>query len=86
LKKELAPSREVRDRLKDYLSQKEFTEDTSKSVVGLRRSVKLIADLDKTPPKQESISLNNVEVAELLKLLKTLETINPEPAQKSEGR
>ena len=86
LKKELASSREVRDRLKDYLSQKEFTEDTSKSVVGLRRSVKLIADLDKTPPKQESISLNNVEVAELLKLLKTLETINPEPAQKSEGR
>ena len=86
LKKELASSREVRDRLKDYLSQKEFTEDTSKSVVGLRRSVKLIADLDKPPPDQESIGLKNVEVAKLLSLLETLETIDPEPAQKSEGR
>jgi hypothetical protein len=47
--------------------------------------VKLIADLDKTPPKQESIGLNNDEVAKLLRLLETLETINPKPAQKSEG-
>jgi hypothetical protein len=88
LKKELTWSQDVRDKLKEYLSQKEFTEDTSKSVVGLRRSVKLIADLDKTPPKQESIRLNNVEVAKLLRLLETLDdwTINPKPAQKSEGR
>ena len=86
LKKELESSREVRDKLKKYLSQKEFTEGTSKPVVDERRSVKLIADLDKTPPDQESIGLKNVEVAKLLSLLETLETIDPEPAQKSEGR
>ena len=90
LKEELAPSRKVRDRLKEYLSQKEFTqkeftEDTSKSA-GKWRSVKLIADLDETSPKKESIGLKNDEVAELLKLLETLEKINPKPAQKSEGR
>ena len=86
LKKELESSREVRDKLKKYLSQKEFTEGTSKPVVDERRSVKLIADLDKTPPVPESISLNNVEVAKLLRLLETLEKIDAEPAQKSEGR
>jgi hypothetical protein len=86
LKEELASSRKVRDKLKKYLSQKEFTEGTSKPVVDERRSVKLIADLDKTPPDQESIGLKNVEVAKLLSLLETLETIDPEPAQKSEGR
>jgi hypothetical protein len=86
LKKELESSREVRDKLKKYLSQKEFTEGTSKPVVDERRSVKLIADLDKTPPVPESISLNNVEVAKLLRLLETLEKIDAELAQKSEGR
>jgi hypothetical protein len=82
-----SPNRDVRNKLKQYLSQKEFTqkeftEDTSKSA-GRWRSVRLIDDLDKTPPRLASIRLDNVEVAELLKLL---ETLDPEPAQKSEGR
>jgi hypothetical protein len=88
LEKELASSREVRAKLKEYLAQEGFAADTSKPVVDVWRSVKLIADLDKTPPRQESIRLNNVEVAKLLRLLETLDdwTINPKPAQKSEGR
>ena len=85
-----SPNRDVRNKLKQYLSQKEFTQkeftkDTSKSA-GKWRSVKLIADLDETSPKKESIGLKNDEVAELLKLLETLEKIDLELAQKSEGR
>lgn len=88
LNNELASSRDVRAKLKGYLSQEGFAADTSTPVVDERRSVKLIADLDKTPPPLETIRLSNLEVAKLLRLLETLDdwTINPKPAQKSEVR
>jgi hypothetical protein len=88
LKTELASSRDVRAKLKEYLSQDGFAADTSISVVDEKRSVKLIADLDKTPPRNETIRLSNIEVAKLVKLLATLDewTSNPKAAQKSEGR
>jgi len=73
LKEELGPSQLVRAKLKGYLSQEGLTADTSAPVVDERRAVKLIADLDKTPPPQESIRLSNVEVAKLLALLETID-------------
>lgn len=73
LKEELAPSQLIRAKLKGYLSQEGLKADTSAPVVDERRAVKLIADLDKTPPPQESIRLSNVEVAKLLALLETLD-------------
>jgi len=88
LKDEFTSSRDVCNKLKGYLAQKGLAADTSKPVVDELRSVKLIADLDKTPPPLETIRLSNLEVAKLLRLLETLDdwTINPKPAQKSEGR
>jgi hypothetical protein len=88
LKNELESSRDVRDKLKGYLAQEGFAADTSKLVVDERRSVKLIADLDKAPPPLESIRLSNLEVAKLLRLLEKLDawTTNLIPPEKSERR
>ncbi|MCS6898106.1 MAG: hypothetical protein NZM29_09050 [Nitrospira sp.] len=88
LNHELASTRDVRAKLKGYLAQEGFAADTSTPVVDERRSVKLIADLDKTPPPLETIRLSNLEVAKLLRLLEMLDdwTINPKPVQKPEGR
>lgn len=88
LKTVLASSRDVRAKLKEYLAQEGFAADTTKDVVDEKRSVKLIADLDKTPPPVESIRLSNIEVRNLLDMLATLEelTTDPKPPQKSEAR
>lgn len=87
LKNELASSRNVRAKLKEYLSQEVFTADISRPVVDEKRSVKLIADLDETSPARESIRLTNIEVATLVRLLETLEEWTPHPkAEKSERR
>lgn len=88
LKNELASSRDVRAKLKGYLAQEGFAADTSTPVVDERRSVKLIADLDKTPPPLETIRLSNIDVAKVVRLLEALDewTTNPKPPQKSEGR
>lgn len=73
LKNELAASRDLRAKLKEYLSQEGFAADFSASVVDEKRSVKLIADLDNTPPPKETIRLSNIEVAKLLRLLEALD-------------
>lgn len=88
LKVELASSREVLARLKGYLSQKGFAANTSTPVVDEKRSVKLIADLDRTPPPQETIGLSNIEVAKLVRLLKMLEelTTDGKSPHNPEGR
>lgn len=88
LKSELASSRDVRAKLKKYLSQEGFAADISTSVIEEKRSVKLIADLDRTPPPKETILLSNIEVARLVSLLETLDewTANPKAAPKPEGR
>jgi hypothetical protein len=65
----IASSREVRSRLKAYLSQEGFAADLSKSVVDEKRSVKLIDDLDRAPPAEESMRLSSVEVAKLIRLM-----------------
>lgn len=75
LKNEIRSSRDLRMRLKDYLSQEGFAADASLTVIEQKRSVKLIADLDKTPPPVETIRLSNIEVGKLLKLLETLEDV-----------
>lgn len=72
LRSELSSSSDVRTKLKEYLSQEGFAADTSAAVNDEKRSVKLIADLDTTPPPRESIRLNNIEVAKLLELLRVL--------------
>jgi hypothetical protein len=88
LKNELASSRNLRAKLKGYLAQEGFAADTLTPVVDEKRSVKLIADLDKTPPPLETIRLSNIEVAKLVRLLETLDewTTNPKPPQQSEER
>ena len=69
-------SRIVRSKLADYLSQDGFA--ATKEVVEQKRSVKVTSDLDDFgKPKVESIRLNNVEVAELVDLLKWLEVSVP---------
>jgi len=68
----LASSRELRAKVLEYLSQEGFA-DLSKQVVDVKRSIKLISDLDKTPPPTETIRLSNVEVAKLMNLLQTLQ-------------
>lgn len=75
---DLGPSRELRAKLTAYLAQEGFAVDSSAPVVDKKRSVKLIADLDTTPPPRETIRLSNVEVAKLLQLLETLDnwTVN----------
>jgi hypothetical protein len=70
LKKRVAGSQGVRSKLTKYLSQEDFA---AKEVVEPKRSVKVISDLDFGRPKIESIQLSNVEVAELVELLKWLE-------------
>lgn len=73
LRKVVSSSRDLLLRLETYLSQEGFAADTTKAVVEEKRSVKLIADLDKSPPPRESIQLSNLEVARLLKLLAVLD-------------
>jgi len=86
LKVELASSRNLRAKLRKYLSQEGFAADRSNAVTDEKRSVKLIADLDKTPPPQETILLSNIEVTRLLVLLEKLEDLATSsiPSSKSE--
>lgn len=88
IRNELTSSREVRTKLRGYLSQEGFAADGSAPVVDEKRAVKLIADLDKTPPPQETIRLSNIEIAKLVKLLGTLDEwpTNPSVSPKSETR
>jgi hypothetical protein len=88
LNKQLASSRDVRTKLREYLSQEGFAPDSSTSVVDEKRSIKLIADLDRTPPPQETVRLSNIEVAKLVKLLERLDewTTNSKAPPKSERR
>jgi hypothetical protein len=74
LNKQLRTSRELRLKVKKYLSQDGLAA-TSAEVSDVKRSVKLIADLDKTPPRIESIQLDNAEVAKLLGVLQALDDI-----------
>lgn len=60
-------------KLKEYLSQEGLAADLAQSVIEQRRSVKLIADLDSAPPPQETIRLNNIEVAKLVSLFDAME-------------
>jgi hypothetical protein len=83
LNTELSSTRDVRAKVKDYLSQ-EGLAATSMPVSDLKRSVKLIADLDRTPPPQESVRLDNVEVAKLLEILRTLDDLH-EQASSTRG-
>lgn len=75
---DLGQSHELRKKLTAYLAQEGFAVDSSAPVVDEKRSVKLIADLDTTPPPRETVRLSNVEVAKLLQLLDTLDnwTVN----------
>ncbi len=84
LNTQLRSSRDVRARVEEYLSQ-EGLAATSVPVSDQKRSVKLIADLDKTPPPQESIRLNNVEVAKLLGILRRLDDLH-EHATSTRGK
>jgi hypothetical protein len=84
LKNELSSSRDMRAKLVKYLSQEGLAADTS--AVDERRSVKLIADLDKTPPPQETIRLDNFEVAKFVKLLDALDEWTAKPSPKPEGQ
>lgn len=72
---EIASARDVRLKLKQYLSQEGLAADLSQPVVDEKRSVKLIADLDRTPPPVESIRLSNVEVAKLIRLLEVIDEL-----------
>lgn len=76
---EFAYSSNVRSELKKYLSQEGLAADLSKAVVDEKRSVKLIADLDRSPPAQESIRLSNVEVAKLIRLLEVIDEFAAPP-------
>jgi hypothetical protein len=69
----LAASREVRDKLFEYFAQDGFAADPAAQIVDEKRAIKLIADLDKTPPSRETIRLNNIEVRKLLDLLHALD-------------
>ena len=73
LKNGIASSHDVREKLREYLSQEGFAADISAPVIDEKRSVKLIADLDKTPPPRETIRLSNVEVTKLLTLFESLD-------------
>lgn len=88
LKDTLPRSRSVRERLKEYLSQEGFAADKPFSVVVEKRSVKLISDLDRSPPPVESIPLSNLEVARLLEFLETVDEWEktPKPALEHDGR
>ncbi len=72
LETELSSTREERAKLHKYLSQEGFAADVSSDVLNEKRSVKIIADLDKNPPPQESMLLSNIAVGRLLKLLEAL--------------
>jgi hypothetical protein len=73
LMQELRRSRGVREKLKRYLSQEGLAADKSVPVVEERRAVKLIADLDKAPPSQESMRLSNIDVEKVLALMEAIE-------------
>jgi len=78
LKKLIEISKDVRSKLKDYLSQDGLSIDTSLPVTTVKRSVKLIDDRDdseKKPLTKQTIQLDNKEVEKLLKLLDKLENI-----------
>ena len=74
LDSQIDATRGVRKRLIEYLSQEGFAAPSAE-VVDVKRSIKLIADLDTSPPPTESIRLNNTEVTRLLDLLKILEIL-----------
>lgn len=76
MKDELIVSQNVRSRLKDYLSQKEFIGDTSASVIKEKRAVKLISDLDFNSPRQENMRLSNIDVVKLVELLIALDELS----------
>jgi len=79
LRTEIASCTDMRLKIRHYLSQEGLGAETSQSVVDEKRSVKLISDLDKLPPPQESIPLSNIEVAKLVRLLVALDewAVNP---------
>jgi hypothetical protein len=64
-------SQSERDKLKKYLSQPDF--GANADVVKKERCIKLIADLDRSPPPQESLQLDTIEVRHLLELLQELD-------------
>jgi hypothetical protein len=74
LKTQLRSSQAVRTKLTEYLSQ-EGLAATSAPVSDVKRSVKLIADLDKSSPPKEIIRLDNAEVAELLGIFRALDNL-----------
>jgi hypothetical protein len=65
-------SRDLRAKLKGYLSQAGLAAPAG-DVTVVKRSVKLIADLDNPPPPIESIRLDNTDVAKLLDILRELD-------------
>ncbi len=71
LLQKLIRSREERDKLKKYLSQPDF--GANADVVKKERCIKLIADLDRSPPPQESHPMDTIEVRHLLELLQELD-------------
>ena len=73
---QLDSTRDVREKLIAYLSQEGFSAPSGE-VVDVKRSIKMIADLDTSPPPRESIRLSNTEVAKLLDLLNILEEVRP---------
>jgi len=75
LQNELAASRELRENLIEYLSQEGFAADMSAPTANEKWSVRLdaIGDFSSASPPPEPLWLNNVEVAKLLNLLRTLD-------------
>lgn len=71
----IVATKELRVKIAEYLNQDGLAADPSLPVVEERRSVKVIADLDRSPPPRESIRLSNVEVLALLKLLDRLDKL-----------
>ncbi|MBL8868706.1 MAG: hypothetical protein JNK90_02880 [Planctomycetaceae bacterium] len=72
LKDQIVSTEKLRTKLKGYLQQDGLAADPSLKVTEAQRAVKIIADLDRSPPSQESIRLNNLEVLALLNLLDQL--------------
>ena len=73
LRTEIVATEELRAKMGEYLQQEGLAADPSLPVIEEHRSVKIIADLDRSPPQRESIRLSNVEVLALLKLLERLD-------------
>jgi len=81
---QLSATQEVRNKIEEYLQQDGLAADPSLPVVEEQRSVKLIADLDRSPPPRESIRLSNIEVLGLLKLLDQLSQLEPNQGSRIE--